>query len=327
VPRRPFPLQLVLPLSRSRVGRWLVPTGLALLAGLLPAASARAEGVVDRVARSGELVMVGLPDQAPLLSFTAQGQPVGYAMEVGNRIAAELAVAVGRPVRLRVEAVADPAVLGQRLVGGQADLACGVPFTWERDITLDYSLPFALSGLRLLAPSGRLDGSPQSLAGRRIGVVANSLAETELKGIQPAARPVGFASLAGAVAALRTGSLDGVIGDSSILAGLAAGGKGAALAQTPAEPYERYAVACLVPENDSAFRNLVNLAIARLLQGYLDGQPEAVSAIDRWVGPGSALNRTPDQIRNYFDSVLLGVEALRPLPAQAGSAPARSTAP
>lgn len=249
MPRRPFPVQLVLPLSRSRVGRWLVPAGLALLAGFLPAASARAEGVVDRVARSGELVMVGLPDQAPLLSFTAQGQPVGYAMEVGNRIAAELAVAVGRPVRLRVESVADPAVLGQRLVGGQADLACGVPFTWERDITLDYSLPFALSGLRLLAPAGRLDGSPQSLAGRRIGVVVNSLAETELKGIQPASRPVGFASLAKAVAALRAGSVDGVIGDSALLAGLTAGGKGAALAQTPSEPYERYAVACLVPED------------------------------------------------------------------------------
>ncbi|CAK6694881.1 hypothetical protein ICNINCKA_01712 [Synechococcus sp. CBW1107] len=314
-------------LSPSRLGSWFLPVGLTLLTGLLPAAAARAEGVVDRVARSGELVLVGHPDQAPMLSLDGQGRPVGYAMEVADRIAAELAVAVGRPVRLRFEPVADPADLGQRLVGGQADLACGVPFTWERDITLDYSLPFGLSGLRLLAPAGRLDGSPQSLAGRRIGVVANSLGETELKGIQPKARPVGFADLSQAVAALRGGSVDGVIGDSTLLAGLVAGGKGAALAQTPSEPYERYAVACLVPENDSAFRNLVNLAIARLLQGYLDGQPEAVSVIDRWVGPGSALNRTPDQIRNYFDAVLLGVEALRPLPAQAGSTPTRPTAP
>ncbi|MCP9801180.1 extracellular substrate binding-like orphan protein GrrP [Synechococcus sp. RedBA-s] len=293
----------------------------------MPADSARAEGVVDRVARSGELVLVGLPDQAPLLSLDGQGRPVGYAMEVANRIAAELAVAVGRPVRLRFEPVTDPADLGQRLVGGKADLACGVPFTWERDITLDYSLPFGLSGLRLLAPAGRLDGSPQSLAGRRIGVVANSLGETELKGLQPAARPVGFADLSQAVAALRGGSVDGVIGDSTLLAGLVAGGKDAALAQTPSDPYERYAVACLIPENDSAFRNLVNLAIARLLQGYLDGQPEAVSSIDRWVGPGSALNRTPDQIRNYFDAVLLGVEALRPLPAQAGAPSASPAAP
>ncbi|MDM7936169.1 MAG: extracellular substrate binding-like orphan protein GrrP [Cyanobium sp. CZS 48M] len=306
---------------------WLLPSSLALLAAVMPADSAHAEGVVDRVARSGELVMVGYPDQAPLLSLDGQGRPVGYAMEVANRIAAELAVAVGRPVRLRFEPVPGPADLGQRLLGGKADLACGVPFTWERDITLDYSLPFGLSGLRLLAPAGRLDGSPQSLAERRIGVVANSLGETELKGIQPAAKPVGFADLSQAVAALRGGSVDGVIGDSTLLAGLVAGGKGAALAQTPSEPYERYAVACLVPENDSAFRNVVNLAIARLLQGYLDGQPDAVSSIDRWVGPGSALNRSQDQIRNYFEAVMLGVEALRPLPAQAGAAPTSPAAP
>jgi polar amino acid transport system substrate-binding protein len=305
----------------------LLPGCLALLTGLTPASAAGAESVVDRVARSGELVLVGSPEQAPLLSLDAQGRPVGLAMEVANRIAAELAVAVGRPVSVRLAAVSDPASLGQRLEEGKGDLACGVPFTWERDITLDYSMPFGLSGLRLLAPAGRLDGSPQSLAGRRIGVVANSLGETELRGMQPAARPVGFADLSQAVAALRAGSVDGVIGDTVRLASVSGGSKGGALVQTPTEPYERYAVACLLPENDSAFRNLVNLAIARLLQGYLDGQPEAVASIDRWVGPGSALNRSPEQIRNYFDAVLLGVEALRPLPTQAGAARARPAAP
>jgi polar amino acid transport system substrate-binding protein len=248
-------------------------------------------------------------------------------MVVANRIAAELAVAVGRPVSVRLAAVSDPASLGQRLEEGKGDLACGVPFSWERDITLDYSMPFGLSGLRLLAPAGRLDGSPQSLAGRRIGVVANSLGETELRGIQPAARPVGFADLSQAVAALRAGSVDGVDGDTARLAILTNGGKGGALVQTPAEPYERYAVACLLPANDSAFRNLVTLAIARLLQGYLDGQPEAVTSIDRWVGPGSALNRSPEQIRSAFDAMLLGVEALRPLPPQTGATPAGPAAP
>ncbi len=314
-------------LLRVRPCHWLLPGCLALLAGLAPTASARAESVVDRVARSGELVLVGSPDLAPLLSLNAQGLPVGLAMEVANRIASELAVAVGRPVSVRLDPVTDPASLGQRLEEGKGDLACGVPFTWERDITLDYSMPFGLSGLRLLSPAGRLDGSPQSLAGRRIGVVTDSLGETELRGIQPAARVVGFPDLPQAVAALRAGTVDGVIGDTIRLSMATAGGKGGALLQTPAEPYERYAVACLVRENDSAFRNLVNLAIARLLQGYLDGQPEAVASIDRWVGPGSALNRSREQIRNYFDAVLLGVEALRPLPTQAGTAPARPAAP
>jgi polar amino acid transport system substrate-binding protein len=116
------------------------------------------------------------------------------------------------------------------------------------------------------------------------------------------------------VAALRAGSVQGVIGDSLVLASLAGPQSGPAFALTPEEPYERFAVACVLPENDSAFRNLVNLAIARLLQGYLDGTPAAVAAIDPWIGPGSSLNLPADLIRTYFESVLLGVEALRPLP-------------
>ena len=309
-------------MPRNPVSR-LLPATLSLLAALAPMAQARAEGVVDRVARSGELVLVGIPEASPLLSLNAKGEPQGYGVAVARQIQAELATAVGRPVTLRFEAVKDGAALGQSIVTGKADLACGVPFTWERDTQLDYSLPIGLSGLRLLAPVGRFDGAPAGLSGRRIGVVANSLAATELQGMQPAAIAVPFASLGAAVAALKAGSVAGVIGDSLVLAGLARTQGASGLTLTPEEPYERFAIACLVPENDSAFRNLVNLAIARLLQGYLDGKPEAVAAIDRWVGPGSSVNLSADLIRTYFETVLLGVEALRPLPATTSSGSSR----
>jgi polar amino acid transport system substrate-binding protein len=154
-------------------------------------------------------------------------------------------------------------------------------------------------------------------------VVANSLAETELRGMQPAAVAVRFPNLAAAFKALQAGQVQGVIGDTLLLANQtrAAGAQGLAL--TPDLPYERYAVACALPENDSAFRNLANLAIAQLLQGYVDGQPEAVAAVDRWVGPSSSLRLSQAQIRTYFETVLLGVEAIRPLPVAAGSSSAR----
>ncbi|MCX5947154.1 MAG: extracellular substrate binding-like orphan protein GrrP [Cyanobacteria bacterium] len=302
------------PLSR------LLPATLSLLAALAPMAQARAEGVVDRVARSGELVLVGIPEVPPLLSLDAKGQPQGYGVAVARQISAELSTAVGRPVTLRFVPVKDGAALGQSIASGKADLACGVPFTWEWDQQLDFSLPIGLSGLRLLAPAGSLDGSPASLSGRRIGVVADSLAATELQGVQPQAIAVPFPSLAAAVAALRAGSVQGVIGDTLLLASLVRAQAGPAFALTPQEPYERFAVACLLPENDSAFRNLVNLAIARLLQGYLDGTPASVAAIDAWIGPGSSINLPADLIRTYFETVLLGVEALRPLPPAAAPA-------
>jgi polar amino acid transport system substrate-binding protein len=235
-------------------------------------------------------------------------------VEVAERIAALLSEAVGRPVRLRYETVADAAPLAQRLGEGGADLACGLPFTWARDLTVDFSVPIGISGLRLLAPTGRFDGSPAGLAGRRIGVVRDSLAESDLRGTQPAAKLVTFSTLAAAVEGLAGGRLDGVVGDSVVLAGLARerGLKGLAL--TPEQPYERYAVACALPQNDSAFRDLVNRAIVGLQQAYVQGEPKTVATVNRWLGPGSALDLPPEVIRTVFDALLLGVEALRPVP-------------
>ena len=291
---------------------------LALLSiGLAAAPAAHAEGVLDRVARSGQLQLIGPADVPPMLSLNAQGQPEGYGVVVANRVAALLSQAVGKPVQLRYQTVAGAAQLAQNLGEGKGDLACGVPFTWAREMVVDFTLPIGISGLRLLAPAGRFTGAPEGLAGRRIGVVRESLAETELRGMQPAARSVPFADPQAALAALAAGQVDGVIGDSALLAGLVRQQRLSGLVLTPEVPYERYAVACVVPENDSQFRDLVNRAIAQLLQGYLDGEPESVAAVDRWLGPGSALNLSPEKIRNVFDSLLMGVEALRPLPAAA----------
>ena len=295
---------------------WLALLTLLSL-GLTTAAPALADGVLDRVARSGVLQLVGPADQPPLLSLDGQGQPQGFAVVVASRVAALLSQALGRPVQLRFEPLSDPAQLGQRLGEGKAELACGVPFNWARDMMLDYSLPFAIGGLRLLAPAGRLTGEPAQLAGRRIAVVRDSLAETELRGLQPAAVVVPFPDLQAAVAALTAGRVDGVIGDSALLAGLVQQRKLGGLALLPDSFYERYPVACAVPQNDSAYRDLVNRAIAQLLQDYVDGEPQTMAAVDRWIGPGSALNLNPERIRTVFDALLMSVEALRPVPANA----------
>jgi polar amino acid transport system substrate-binding protein len=271
------------------------------------------EGAVQRAARSGELVLSGFADVPPLMMLSPQGQPSGYGILVAERIAAELSQAVGRPVKVRFAPTGDPASLVNSITSGKADLACGLPFNWELEMRVDFSLPIGLSGVRLLAPAGRFDGSPTALAGRRIGVVRQSLGETELRGMQPKATPVAFDNLNAAVAAMQAGSVDGVIGDTIVLAGLVRQQGLPGLALSPDFPYEAYAVSCVLAENDSAFRNVVNLAIARLLQGYLDGQPDTVTAVNRWLGPASALGLPESAIRASFEAALLGVETIRPV--------------
>ena len=77
---------------------------------------------------------------------------------------------------------------------------------------------------------------------------------------------------------------------------------------------------CILPENNSTFRNLVNLAIAKLLQGYLNGDPTAVATVDRWVGPCGILGLPPEVIRLYFQTVLLNHEQIQ-LPAAGAAKP------
>lgn len=296
-----------------------VAVAAALALGLaLPAAAQspapRAAGVLEQIARSGQLRLIGPADSPPLLSADAKGQPQGYGALVAQRIAALVGQALGKPVRLVYEAVSDSAQLSQRLGEGKAELACSLPFTWARDEVVDFTMPIGVSGLRLLAPTGRFDGSPAGLAGRRIGVVRESLSDTQLRGMQPKAQVQPYGDLAAAVRALAAGQVEGVVGDSALLAGLVReqGLKGVTL--TPEQPYQRYAVACAVPENNSLFRSLANRAIAQLQQGYVNGDPADVAAVNRWLGPGSALNLPSDQIRGVFDVLLLGVEPLRPVP-------------
>jgi len=297
----------------GRVGRHVVAAtaATALLAGGLPS---RAEGVLERVARSGELVLTGYPIVPPLLTLDARGQAQGYAVVVAERIAAELSRAVGRPVALRFAPLADNATPFSTIASGKADLACGFPFSWEGDMQIDHSLAIGLSGLRLLAPSGRFDGSPAALAGRSIGVVRASLGEGQLQGMQPQAKVVPFNDLGAAVTALQAGEVDGVIGDTIVLAGQVQSRGLQGLILTPELPYEVYAVSCLVPADASTYRHLVNLAIVRLLQGYLERDPQAVAAVDRWLGPGRGVGIPRARLDAIFEGVLIGVETIRLVP-------------
>lgn len=291
---------------------WLALVG--ALALLLAPRPASAETVLQKALRTGELVMVGVTDSPPLVSLDRSGQPVGYAIEVARRIDAELNAQVGGKVRLRFVPVASTAAMIQAVAEGGAALACGVPFSWERERQVDFSLPIGLSGLRVLTTDPALDGSPDSLQGRRVAIVRGSLGAEALPALQPGARPVTFETLDAAVTALQQGKVAGVLGDSTVLAGLRRTRNISAARLVPEEPYVTYGVGCILPENNSDLGNIVNLAIARLQAAYLEGRPDAVAALDPWIGPDGVLGVPRERIRTYFQTQIQSREALRQPP-------------
>ncbi len=321
---QPTPQQQAAPVGAAARARRCAVAGpsllLALVAALASPTAARAESVLEQAARTGEITMAGPTDVVPFAYLDASKSLVGYSLDVARLIEAEVSTYLNRPVKIVYTANADPLAVFRDVSRGDVDLACGVQFTWEREMYVDFSMPFALSGIRVLTRQGGLDGSAASMAGKRIGVVKDSLGSATIAAVQPTAVRVPFAGIEPAVRALLAGQVDGVGGDSLLLAGAlqSLGGKGYGL--VPAEPFSRFAVGCILPEDNSTFRNLVNLAIARLVQGYLDDEPAAVASVNRWLGPKGILELPPDVIKSYFQSVLLNYERVRPLPATTPSA-------
>ena len=303
------------------------PVAVALTALLLPLLApslARAETVIERAARTGAISVAG-PSNLPPYSFrTEQNQPTGYGIEVSERIAAEVSRYLGKPISVEVQPGNDPATLFRQVKTGELDLACGAQFTWEREMFVDFTLPFSLSGIRILTRQGRISGTADSLVGQRVGVVPDSLGDRALRALQSRAVRVPVAGLTEAVGQLTAGQLDAVAGDSLLMAAALkrSGAKGYGL--VPDRPLARYAVGCILPENNSTFRNLANLAVAKLLQGYLNGNPSDQDLVNRWLGPKGLLELPPQLIKDYFQTVLLTYEQIQaPAPSPAPAAQAR----
>lgn len=281
---------------------------LSALLGLgisLTPALALAETAIERAARTGELSLGVVADVPPYVSSGPDGELEGYAIDVSALIAEQVSDYLGKPVKVVAEISSDPDALFKQVHTGEVDLLCGSQFTWRREMFVDFSIPFALSGIRLLRSDDSLDGSPDSLRGKRVGVIPGSLGEATVKALQPQARVVPQKTFSEAISALRAGRLDAVAGDTLLLAAAAKGAGYTRASLVPAVPYDRFAVSCVMPENNSTLRNLVNLALARMMQGYIEGSTQERQMVNRWLGPQSSLGLPEEMISLYFESVLL----------------------
>jgi polar amino acid transport system substrate-binding protein len=125
--------------------------------------AAQAESVVQRVGRTGQLKVLVMNDDLPYM--TAQGNGyAGLAMEVVSELQRELSQALNKPVQVTPVPIQSVEQGLNSIASGTADIACGVSYSWGPAMVVDYTLPFALTGVRLLTPPGN-DGTPAALAG------------------------------------------------------------------------------------------------------------------------------------------------------------------
>ncbi len=263
---------------------------------------AMAETVLERISRTGRVNTVVMNGDLPYTTQQGNGY-VGLGMEFAKEIQKELSDYTGKKVQLVAQPVDSINQAIAAVASGAVDVSCGAGFSWGRSMFVDYTLPFALSGTRLITPVGN-DGTPASLTGQTIGVVKNSVAAHAMEKTVSDAELVLFENPQAALSALKNGEIQFLAGDSLwLLANRSAVDPAGNV--TPTVPYNRSAVGCIIPENSSGMMNLSNLAIGKLMQAYINDDPKAQSRINQWVGPGSDVNLSEADIKAYFTNVLL----------------------
>ena len=253
---------------------------------------------------SGKLRAVVIGDALPMVKKEGDNYD-GLSFVVLEAIRDQINVS---PKKKDKEVSIEPVAAGSAREGldmirsGAADIACGVAFTWERQRSLTYTLPFSVGGVRLLAPDG-IDGTPDSLSGKTIGVVKDSMAATVLAESVDDAKFQFFDTPDQALAALKDGNVEILGGDSLWLrANQAETAPEAAL--VPDRPYARSGVGCVVADTTPHLLNISNLGIGRLLSGYINDDDGVRSAINTWIGTDSTVGLKDEQINRFFTIVL-----------------------
>jgi len=262
-----------------------VLSGLAMfvVAALVPVLAIA--GVVDRIAETGVLRAGTRADAIPFAFQDASGQLVGFSVDLLEAIRAAAAAQTGRPVELQLSAVT-PADRLQRIASGELDIVCEITTpTWDREKLVDFSVPFFRDGTRILAFRETVRATPDPkdmLIGVAEGTTTQSILEDALPGIKTKSYP----NMDAAFAALGKGEVQGVANIGVILLGLSRKlePNRSVVLLPRSRPYGNEAMACILPQNDSAWRDLVDKTIVDLMAGLDDYDGPYMAIHDKWFG-------------------------------------------
>lgn len=188
-----------------------------LICQLLLAGHSSAAGVLDAIKQRGSIVIGVSPGAAPLGFYNERNEPVGYDIDMANRLAAAMGVDAEF-----VNVYGDSRV--SMLVSGQLDIViANMTATPTRAKSVDFSIPYLRTGLRIIVRKDSGISRFEELNGRKIVVGRGSSGELFIKEALPGAELVYTDSFSpNGVLLLRQGRVAAAIEDNSIIDYLAA---------------------------------------------------------------------------------------------------------
>ncbi len=279
---------------------WLA---LAAAICLVLAAPASAQGVLEKIEKTGQVNMGFREGSIPFGYIDAKGEWVGFGIDLGQQIVDALSARFGKPIEL-VKHPINPKTRIPLVANGTVDIGIGsTTITLAREEVVDFSLPYFLTGTRLLVPKESAIADFPDLAGKRVGMGSGSTAN--IKGldkamasglIRPACEKVLFEEHNKGFLALQQGKIHAYFTDASILAGMMA------KAQHPDDwkivgnylTYEPYGI--ILPEGQGEWRDFVNATLIRTIKS---GRFEQL--YDKWFGPSGEV---PLPMSNEYKTLL-----------------------
>ena len=263
--------------------RWIIAlAALTILAAAVVAwtDAVAAEGTLDKIKRTGVMVVGARTASPPFGFINKQNEWVGFSIDLARLVAAEAEKKAGRPVKVELKE-STPATRIPLLSSGAVDLIAGtMTITRARRESVDFSLIFFVTGAQFLVKEGSPIKSVKDIAGKRISTQQGSTNEKILRERYPQAQLVTFPDQAAAFTALAQGRVDAYTNDGIQLAGLKA------KAPNPNEwaivgefySYEPYGMA--LRKGDTDFRNVVDFALMAAIESG-----EYAKLYEKWFGP------------------------------------------
>lgn len=224
-----------------------------------------AETVLEKIKRTGELNAGVRKDAIPFGYVNKQGKWTGYSVDLIRLIHKKLEKELNQPIKLNLrEATIDSRF--RIIQRGDVDIVCGATTITQTRLTrVDFSVPFFMTGAQFLvklqdAPNFNYNGNLTDIS---IAFLPGTTTQEIIPQIYPLANWKDIRSREEGVRKLKQNEVKAVVSDGILLLGeiVQQGGNIGDFVLLPSQPITTELYGCILPQENSEFKQLVNLTI------------------------------------------------------------------
>lgn len=289
---------------RTILRRSRYPIAVALLSCVLAfglASPSWAETALERIERTGVLRAGTRTDSLPFAYINAEGEWVGFSIDLLERIRAQLEQELSREIQLELIEVS-PSDRISTIEQGNVDIICeSASFTFNRSRFVDFSIGFFRTGTQFLVKRNTQLNSGEF----RVGIIPSSTNASAAQGFLRVAEFVRIDDRSSGLAELNAGRIDAMASDGVLLEGMRRElDDPNAYALIPNTPIQPEVYSCILPKDNPEFMEITNRGLLGFMEGVLNNNPEEIAIFDYWFGANGIVPSDRDFLLAFFQETV-----------------------